>query len=91
MKKSLVLIIAGLFLCACSSEKKKDNILQNTFPQFKHFGHSNISKFYGLSGTEEAAAYLASNDVFARVLDKYFRGQRDNWTIRIIKGAEKTT
>lgn len=30
MKKSLVLIIAGLFLCACSSEKKKDNKSWNT-------------------------------------------------------------
>lgn len=71
--------------------RKRSHRMWYIFPQLKHFGHSNTSKFYGLSGTEEAAAYLASNDVFARVLDKYFGGQRDNRTIRLIKGAEKTT
>ncbi len=28
------------------------------FPQLKHLGHSNNAKFYGISGIEEAAAYL---------------------------------
>lgn len=71
--------------------RKRSHWMWYIFPQLRHLGHSNISKFYGLSGKEEAAAYLASNDVFARVLDKYFGGQRDNRTIRLIKGAEKTT
>lgn len=34
---------------------------------------------------------ISPNDVFARVLDKYFGWQRDNRTIRIIKSVEKTT
>ena len=101
------------------------------FPQLKHLGHSYNAKYYGLSGVDEAAAYLAEpvlgqrlrevstailnlptndahevfggidslklrssmtlfdlvspNDVFARVLDKYFNVQRDNRTLTIIK------
>ena len=101
------------------------------FPQLKHLGHSYNAKYYGLSGVDEAAAYLAEpvlgqrlrevttailnlptndayevfggidgmklrssmtlfdivspNDIFARVLDKYFNGQRDNRTLTLIQ------
>lgn len=114
--------------------RKRSHWMWYIFPQLKHLGHSYTSKFYGISRTEEATAYLAEpilgqrlrdvcdailnlstddarevfgsidemklrssmtlfdivspNDVFARVLDKYFGGQRDNRTIHIIKGAE---
>lgn len=115
--------------------RKRSHWMWYIFPQLKHLGHSYTSKFYGISGKEEAAEYLAEpilgqrlrevcevilnlpaddarevfgsidamklrssmtlfdivspSDVFAFVLDKYFGGQRDNRTIRIIKGAEK--
>lgn len=111
--------------------RKRSHWMWYIFPQLKHLGHSYTSKFYGISGTEEAVAYLAEpilgqrlrevsedildlptddarevfgsidamklrssmtlfdiispNDVFARVLDKYFNGQRDNRTLTIIQ------
>lgn len=110
---------------------KRSHWMWYIFPQLKHLGHSYNSKFYGLSGKDEATAYLAEpvlnqrlrevsdvifnlptndacevfggidgmklrssmtlfdivspNDIFARVLDKYFNGQRDNITLTIIK------
>ncbi len=100
------------------------------FPQLKGLGHSYNSKFYGISGPEEASEYLedpilgqrlreisnvilnlatddavavfgsidsrklkssmtlfdlvSPNDIFARVLDKYFNGQRDRSTIVLL-------
>ncbi len=111
--------------------RKRSHWMWYIFPQLRHLGHSNISKLYGLSGTEETTAYLSEpilgqrlrevleaildlptddarevfgsidamklrssmtlfdivspNDVFARVLDKYFTGQRDNRTLTIIQ------
>ena len=111
--------------------RKRSHWMWYIFPQLKHLGHSYNAKYYGLSGVDEAAAYLAEpvlgqrlrevstailnlptndahevfggidslklrssmtlfdlvspNDVFARVLDKYFNGQRDNRTLTIIK------
>lgn len=108
--------------------RKQSHWMWYIFPQLKNLGHSPISKFYGISGIEEASAYLkesvlcqrirevsmtilnlptndavevfgwidsrklkssmtlfdlvSPNDIFARVLDKYFNGQRDNHTIR---------
>lgn len=110
--------------------RKRSHWMWYIFPQLKHLGHSYNSKFYGLSGKDEAAAYLAEpvlgqrlrevsdvifhlptndayevfggidgmklrssmtlfdivspNDIFARVLDKYFNGQRNNRTLTII-------
>lgn len=110
---------------------KRSHWMWYIFPQLKHLGHSYNSKFYGLSGKDEATAYLAEpvlnqrlrevsdvifnlptndacevfggidgmklrssmtlfdivspNDIFARVLDKYFNGQRDNRTLTIIQ------
>lgn len=110
---------------------KRSHWMWYIFPQLKGLGHSYNSKFYGLSGTEEASEYLedpilgqrlrevsntilnlatcdavevfggidscklkssmtlfdfvSSNDIFARVLDKYFNGQRDNQTLNIIR------
>lgn len=106
-------------------------MLTYIFPQLKHLGHSYNAKYYGLSGVDETAAYLAEpvlgqrlrevstailnlptddarevfggidgmklrssmtlfdlvspTDIFARVLDKYFNGQRDNRTLTIIQ------
>ena len=100
------------------------------FPQLAQLGYSINSKFYGISGLEEAAAYLehpvlarrlrevseiilnlpthdatevfggidsqklcscmtlfdivSPDDIFARILEKYFNGQRDPLTIKII-------
>lgn len=111
--------------------RKRSHWMWYIFPQLKHLGHSYNSRFYGLSGKDEAVAYLAEpvlgqrlrevsdvifnlptndayevfggidgmklrssmtlfdivspNDIFARVLDKYFNGQRDNRTLTIIK------
>lgn len=111
--------------------RKRSHWMWYIFPQLKHLGHSYNSKFYGLSGKDEAAAYLAEpvlgqrlrevsdvifnlptndayevfggidgmklrssmtlfdivspNDIFARVLDKYFNGQRNNRTLTIIQ------
>lgn len=112
---------------------KRSHWMWYIFPQLKHLGHSYNSKFYGISGLDEATAYLehqilgqrlrevseaiislpendakaifggidamklrssmtlfdavAPNDIFARVLDKYFNGQRDNRTISIIQNS----
>lgn len=100
------------------------------FPQLAQLGYSFNSKFYGISGLEEAAAYLehpvlarrlrevseiilnlpthdatevlggidsqklcscmtlfdivSPDDIFARIIEKYFNGQRDRLTIKII-------
>lgn len=111
--------------------RKRSHWMWYIFPQLKHLGHSCNAKFYGISGIEEATAYLehpilgqrirevsetilnlpdndakaifggidamklhssmtlfdvvSPNDVFARVLDKYFDGLRDNRTNYIAK------
>ncbi len=116
--------------------QKRSHWMWYIFPQLKHLGRSYNSKFYGLSGIEEATAYLAHpmlgqrlrevsmailnlptddafevfggidshklrssmtlfdivspEDVFARVLNKYFNGRKDNRTIAIIKRAGGT-
>lgn len=108
--------------------RKQTHWMWYIFPQLKNLGHTRNAKFYGISGIEEASAYLkesvlcqrirevsmtilnlptndavevfkeidsrklkssmtlfdlvSPNDIFARVLDKYFNGQRDNHTIR---------
>lgn len=38
--------------------RKRSHWMWYIFPQFKHLGYSRNSKFYGISGPEEAAAYL---------------------------------
>lgn len=111
--------------------RKRSHWMWYIFPQLKHLGRSYNSKFYGISGIEEAAAYLqhpilgprlrevsetilnlsgndaeaifgsvdamklrssmtlfdlvSPNDIFAQALDKFFYGQRDNSTIRILQ------
>lgn len=116
--------------------RKRSHWMWYIFPQLKHLGHSYNAKFYGISGIEEAAAYLqhpvlgqrlrevsetiinlpdndaeaifggidaiklrssmtlfdieSPDDVFSRVLDKYFNGQRDNKTITLIKTQDGT-
>lgn len=100
------------------------------FPQMKGLGYSPNSQFYGISGKEEAKAYLehavlgtrlreitgallaiegksaeeilspidamkvrscmtlfdavCPNDIFAEVLDRYYEGQRDSVTLRLL-------
>ncbi len=114
---------------------KQSHWIWYIFPQLKHLGYSRNSKFYGISGTAEVAAYLENpvlsqrlrevsttivnlptddavevfgeidarklcssmtlfdtvspGDIFARVLDKYFRGRRDGKTLEIIKREEE--
>lgn len=116
--------------------QKRSHWMWYVFPQLKGLGHSYNSKFYGISGPEEASEYLedpilgqrlreisnvilnlatddavavfggidsrklkssmtlfdlvSPNDIFARVLDKYFNGQRDNHTINIITASNET-
>ncbi len=111
--------------------RKRSHWMWYIFPQIKRLGHSYTSKFYAISGTEEAGAYLADptlgqrlrevsttllnlpgddadeifggidshklrssmtlfdvvspGDVFARVLDKFFQGQRDRLTLNILQ------
>lgn len=111
--------------------RKRSHWMWYIFPQLKGLGHSYNSRFYGISGTEEASEYfkdpilrqrlmevsnvilnlatddavevfggidsrklkssmtlfdlVSPNDIFARVLDKYFNGQRDNQTLAIIQ------
>lgn len=111
--------------------RKRSHWMWYIFPHLKHLGRSYNAKYYGISGIEEAAAYLENpvlgqrlrevsmavlnlptdnakevfggidslklrssmtlfdmlspDDVFARVLDKYFNGQRDNRTVVIIQ------
>ncbi len=111
--------------------RKRSHWMWYIFPQLKFLGHSYKSKFYGISGADEAFAYLENpilgqrlrevsmtilnlstnnasdvfgnidssklrssmtlfdmvspNDIFARVLDKYFNGQRDCRTINIMQ------
>lgn len=110
--------------------QKRSHWMWYIFPQLKHLGHSGNSKFYGISGFEEATAYIdhpilgkrlrevcetilnlpgndavkvfggidsrklkssmtlfdfvSPNNVFARVLEKYFNGQRNICTLKII-------
>lgn len=110
--------------------RKRSHWMWYIFPQLKYLGHSYSSKYYGISGRGEAAAYLedpvlgqrlrevseailnlptddarevfggidsmklrssmtlfdavAPDDVFARVLDKYFRSRRDQRTLSLI-------
>lgn len=110
--------------------RKQSHWMWYVFPQLKHLGHSYNAKFYGISGIEEATAYLEHpilgyrirevsetilnllgndakaifggvdamklrssmtlfdivypNDVFARVLNKYFNGQRDFTSIKLL-------
>ena len=111
--------------------EKRSHWMWYIFPQLKQLGYSHNSKFYGISGLEEAAEYIqdttlnqrirevskiildlstdnaievfgsidscklrssmtlfdavSPNDIFACVLDKYFNGQRDEQTIKMIK------
>lgn len=113
-----------------SNGRKRSHWIWYIFPQVKGLGHSGNSQYYGLSGREEAAAYLrhpvlgsrlrricealleletsdpevvfggidavklrssmtifdlvSPGDVFARVLDKYFGGERDRRTLRLV-------
>ena len=114
--------------------RKRSHWMWYIFPQLKHLGHSYNAKFYGISGWEEAKAYLANpildarlrkvseiilalpgddaqevfggidarklrssmtlfdlvapNDIFSRVLEKYFNGKRDRRTIAIVNEGE---
>lgn len=38
--------------------RKRSHWMWYIFPQLKHLGHSYNAKYYGISGIEEAAAYL---------------------------------
>ncbi|MCM1293475.1 MAG: DUF1810 domain-containing protein [Bacteroides sp.] len=38
--------------------RKTSHWMWYIFPQLKHLGRSNMSKFYGLTGADEAAVYL---------------------------------
>jgi hypothetical protein len=114
--------------------RKRSHWMWYIFPQLKHLGHSYNSKFYGISGLEEAYAYLehpvlgqrlreitetilglstnnarevfggvdslklcssmtlfdsaSPNDVFARLIEKYFKGNRDVKTLNILCSHE---
>ena len=58
--------------------KKRSHWMWYIFPQLKQLGFSYNSKYYGVSGIEEA------DSVFARVLDKYFAGCRDRRTLALL-------
>ena len=113
--------------------QKRSHWMWYIFPQLKQLGYSYNSKYYGISGRDEATAYLedpilgprlrevseanlalptddarevfggidsmklrssmtlfdavAPADIFARVIDKYFRGRRDQRTLTLIAAA----
>ncbi|MDE6582235.1 MAG: DUF1810 domain-containing protein [Duncaniella sp.] len=115
---------------------KRSHWIWYIFPQLKHLGYSHNSKYYGISGIDEATAYLSHpilghrlrevsetilnlpsddatgifghidavklrssmtlfdkvspDDVFARVLDKYFNGKKDTRTIKIISTSTES-
>ena len=117
-----------------SEGRKRSHWMWYIFPQLKHLGHSYNAKFYGISGWEEAKAYLANpildarlrkvseiilalpeddarevfggidaiklrssmtlfdlvapNDIFSRVLEKYFNCKRDRRTIAIVNEGD---
>ena len=110
--------------------EKRSHWIWYIFPQIKGLGHSRNASYYGISGADEAKAYLAHpglgfrlreateavmgiegrqiqeilpgidalkfrssmtlfdavcpDDIFARALDKYFDGQRDEHTLRLL-------
>lgn len=122
----------GYALAELQEGRKRLHWMWFIFPQLEHLGHSRNAKFFGISGADEAAAYLAHpvlgarlrevsetllglatddaesifgtvdarklrssmtlfdavapGDVFARVLDKYFGGERDGRTLGILQG-----
>lgn len=113
--------------------RKRSHWMWYIFPQLKHLGHSYNSHFYGISGIEEATAYLqhpvlgprllevseailnlptsdpcevfggidalklrssmtlfdrvSPDDIFSRVLGKYFSSRRDPRTLKILEGT----
>lgn len=113
--------------------RKRSHWMWYIFPQLKHLGHSYNSQFYGISGIEEATAYLqhpvlgprlrevsdailnlpsadlrevfggidalklrssmtlfdrvSPDDIFSRVLGKYFSFRRDPRTLKILEGT----
>ena len=112
---------------------KRSHWMWYIFPQLRSLGHSRISNYYGISGIEEAKAFLENpilnqrlrevceailgletndaievfggidsiklkssmtlfdlaspNDIFDRVLDQFFDGQRCNRTIKTIQAC----
>ena len=110
--------------------EKQSHWIWYIFPQMKGLGHSYNASYYGISGLDEAKAYLAQetlgprlreatkavleingktigeimpgidalklkssmtlfdrvspNDIFAQVLDKFFDGQRDEKTLKML-------
>lgn len=113
--------------------RKRSHWMWYIFPQLKYLGHSYNSQFYGISGIDEATAYLqhpvlgprlrevseailnlpttdprevfggidalklrssmtlfdraSPDDIFSRVLDKYFSSRRDPRTLKILEGT----
>ncbi len=109
---------------------KRSHWMWHIFPQLRGLGHSYNSNYYGISGLDEAKAYIQNpmlssrlrevsetilnlplnnvkdllgekdtcklcssmtlfdmvspNDIYAQVLDKYFAGQRDENTIKMV-------
>lgn len=118
-------------LCELRDGRKRSHWMWYIFPQLKHLGHSYNSQFYGISGIDEATAYLqhpvlgprlrevsdailnlptsdprevfggidalklrssmtlfdraSPDDIFSRVLDKYFSSRRDPRTLKILE------
>lgn len=123
-------LIYPIVLKELQEGRKRGHWMWYIFPQLKQLGYSFNSKFYGISGIEEATAYLGNpvlaqrlrevsetilhlstndavevfgdidsrklcscmtlfdivspDEVFARIIDKYFNGQQDKCTIKII-------
>ena len=109
---------------------KRSHWMWYIFPQLRGLGHSRMSNYYGISGIDEAKAFLENpilnqrlrelcevilgletddarevfgridsqklkssmtlfdmaspNDIFTRVLDKFFEGKRCNMTLRVL-------
>ena len=63
--------------------KKTSHWMWYIFPQLKGLGRSSTAEFYGIDGLEEAKAYAADpqHDVYARVLERFYKGRRDDATL----------
>ena len=48
---------------------KKSHWIWYVFPQMKGLGHSEISKFYGINGREEAKAYMENPILSQRLIE----------------------
>lgn len=70
--------------------RKRSHWIWYIFPQLKHLGHSYNAKFYGISGAEEAAAYLEHPILGQRLreVSKVILNLPDNDAVAVFGGID---